>query len=79
MTRNTLRRVEVAAPVYDNNLKERIRNMFNIMMNDNIKARTQLSDGSYKIISSGEEPINSQEYFYEQSYIASKNKSDTKI
>ena len=79
MTRNTLRRAEVAAPVYDNNLKERIRNMFNIMMNDNIKARTQLSDGSYKIISSGEEPINSQEYFYEQSYIASKNKSDTKI
>ncbi len=79
MTRNTLRRVEVAAPVYDDNLKERIRKMFNIMMNDNVKARTQLSDGSYKIISNGEEPINSQEYFYEQSYMAAKNKSDTKI
>lgn len=53
MTRNTLRRVEVAAPVYDEGLKERIRNMFSIMLNDNVLARTALPDGRYEIIDDG--------------------------
>lgn len=72
MTRNTLRRVEIAAPVYDENLKMRIRNMFDIMKKDNVKARVMRNDGKYykKSVSEGEELINSQEYFYDEAYKA---------
>ena len=68
MTRNTLRRVEVAAPVYDERLKERIRNMFSIMLKDNVLARTALPDGRYEIIDDGKKKLNSQEYFIEEAY-----------
>ncbi len=69
MTRNTRRRVEVAAPIYDTSIKERILNMFDVMMNDNVKARVQQPDGSYvKVASEEAEPLNAQEYFYEQAY-----------
>ena len=72
MTRNTLRRVEIAAPVYDENLKMRIRNMFDIMKKDNVKARVMRNDGNYykKSVSEGDELINSQEYFYDEAYKA---------
>ena len=68
MTRNTLRRVEVAAPVYDEKLKARIRNMFSVMLEDNVLARTELPDGRYEIIDDGNEKLNSQEYFIEEAY-----------
>lgn len=48
MTRNTIRRVEVGAPIYDKDIKSRILSMFQIMMQDNVKARIQQPDGSYK-------------------------------
>lgn len=70
MTRNTLRRVEIAAPVYDGAIKARIRRMFEIMFNDNVKARVQQSDGTYIIPPSDEPPLNSQEYFYDLAYDA---------
>ena len=38
MTRNTTKRVEVAAPVYNPELKERILESFNLMLRDNVKA-----------------------------------------
>lgn len=41
MTRNTRRRVEVAAPIYDDSIKHRILDMFDVMMTDNVKARVQ--------------------------------------
>ena len=47
MSRNTIRRVEVAAPVEDEKLKKRIRDMFHTLMRDNVKARIMLSDGNY--------------------------------
>ena len=68
MTRNTLRRVEVAAPIYDEDIKRRIREMFAVMMSDNVKARTQLSDGNYKVIADQNPPINAQELFFEKAY-----------
>ena len=37
MTRNTVKRVEVAAPVYSEEIKKRIIGMFNILMKDLIK------------------------------------------
>ena len=68
MTRNTIRRVEVAAPVYDEEIKERLLRMFNTMLSDNVKARVMASDGNYyrKDVNDKETRINSQEYFYDE-------------
>lgn len=73
MTRNTLHRVEVGVPVYDERLKIQILEMFNTMMNDNIKARHQMPDASYVKLLSDEEPLNSQEYFYNKAYSSAEN------
>lgn len=70
MSRNTIRRVEVAAPVEDEKLKKRIREMFGVLMHDNVKARIMQNDGTYIRAerSENEEDLNSQEYFYEEAY-----------
>lgn len=70
MSRNTIRRVEVAAPVEDERLKKRIRDMFTVLMKDNVKARVMNSDGTYVHAErkDGEEPLNSQEYLYAEAY-----------
>ncbi len=81
MTRNMDRRVEIAAPVYDQSLKERIRRIFAVMWSDSVKARVLQSDGSYvrarmaraaKTDSPGgayaQEPVNAQEVFFAESY-----------
>lgn len=70
MSRNTVRRVEVAAPVEDERLKKRIRDMFSVLMADNVKARIMLPDGTYVHAErrEDEEKINSQEYFYNEAY-----------
>lgn len=81
MTRNTIRRVEVAAPVFDKEIKARIIDMFNTMMSDNIKARVLDSDGIYiKRTPDGEDVINAQEYFYHEALTKArlKESSDTK-
>lgn len=68
MTRNTLRRVEVAAPVHDPDLKLQLKEMFITMLSDNQQARQMQSDGSYVRIQETDTPLNSQEYFYQQAY-----------
>ncbi len=71
MSRNTIRRVEVAAPIEDEKLKKRIREMFHVLMNDNVKARVMQSDGSYVHAESrrqSDQPLNAQEYFYDEAY-----------
>lgn len=78
MTRNTLRRVEVAAPIYDEKIKDRIRNMFKVMLMDNELARIEGADGIYRLQKAEGEKINSQEYFNEQAYEAVKEKIATK-
>jgi polyphosphate kinase len=47
MTRNTSRRVEIACPINDNDIKNQIISQLNIMSNDNEKARVLNNDGSY--------------------------------
>ena len=69
MTRNTVRRVEVAAPVYDKKLQNKLQEMFDIMLSDNQKARVLGSDGNYRRVINDKAPVNSQEYFYEQAYM----------
>lgn len=66
MTRNTLRRVEVAVPIYDPELKTQLEEMFITMLSDNQQAREMQNDGNYVRIQSGDTPLNSQEYFFEQ-------------
>lgn len=62
MTRNTLRRVEVVAPVYDKDLKMQLEEMFITMLSDNQKARQEDSRGNYEIAEAQETPLNSQAY-----------------
>ena len=68
MTRNTVRRVEVAAPVYNDKLKTKLQEMFNVMLSDNQKARKLEADGNYHRVSNDLTPVNAQEYFYAEAY-----------
>ncbi len=68
MTRNTLRRVEVATPILDEDIKAQISMMFDKMLADNCQARELDSDGEYTLVSDGKEPLNSQELFYDLAY-----------
>ena len=68
MTRNTLRRVEVATPIYDDKIKQRIRDMFGLMMKDNMQARIQQPDGAYLKQNRDVDEINSQEQQYADAY-----------
>lgn len=63
MTRNTIHRVEVAAPVYDEDVKIRILHIFRTLMADNVKARVQLSNGEYTRAAAGGDPLCAQDYF----------------
>ena len=76
MTRNTLRRVEVAAPILDPELRHRLRTMFELQLKDNVQARRMMPDGHYKRveIAEGETALNTQEYFYQQAYDRAGNK-----
>ncbi len=66
MTRNTTRRVEVAAPVYDKEIKQKILNDFQLYLADNVKARVQIQE-LYRHKTGGAE-MNAQEYLYERAY-----------
>ena len=70
MTRNTTRRVEVAAPIYDEDLKERIFKMFKTLTKDNCKVRVLHANGNYtkRTPGEGKKKLNAQEYFYAQAY-----------
>lgn len=64
MTRNTENRVEIAAPIYDQKIKNSIYDTLRIMWKDNLKARILCSDGTYKKpeIKEGDELIDCQNY-----------------
>ncbi|MFR0961841.1 MAG: hypothetical protein ACLSGB_07880 [Dorea sp.] len=80
MTRNTVHRVEVAAPVENPDLKLRLNEMFITMLSDNVQARELNSSGKYTRLQPGEEaPLNSQEFFYESAYEALESQEKNKI
>ena len=75
MTRNTLRRVEVAAPVYDEALKARLLQIFEVMWRDNRQARDQQPDGSYvRRMPNGQPPLACQDWLYDEAYRLAKTK-----
>ena len=68
MTRNTLRRVEVAVPIYDNHVRNRIMHIFDVLIRDNVKARKMASDGTYSHVKTEGEPVDSQSAFIKEAY-----------
>ncbi len=63
MTRSTQRRVEIAAPIFDLNIKSRIMKMLEIMLNDNVKSRQCNKNGIYKHVKNENPPLDSQMFF----------------
>ncbi len=74
MTRNTLKRVEVAAPILDKSLKQRIEKIFITLMSDNTNARIMQSDGSYKREKNLDAPYSAQEVLYDIAYQNASNR-----
>lgn len=68
MTRNTVKRVEVAALVYSERLKKRLQDLFDLMLSDNKKARKEDAKGTYSVVECKGQPINSQELLYQEAY-----------
>lgn len=66
MTRNLDRRVEIACPVHDPQLKQQLRWMLESQLRDNVKASDLLPDGTYAR-RHGAVPFDCQNYFMEQS------------
>jgi polyphosphate kinase len=60
MTRNLDHRIEVTCPVFDKTLKNELKNIFNILWNDNVKARKLDSTLSNKFVKSGKKEYRSQ-------------------
>lgn len=65
MTRNTENRVEICCPIECGTIRDRINNIVEIILKDNIKSRELQNDKTYKHLypREGEEEINSQEIF----------------
>ncbi|GAA5417621.1 polyphosphate kinase [Paraliobacillus ryukyuensis] len=70
MTRNMIKRVELLFPIHDATIKERIKEILDISLHDNLKARIQHPDGSYEHVEhkTGEPGINSQLTLYDRAY-----------
>lgn len=66
MTRNTEKRVEVACPVYDKDVKEALNHMLDVMLSDNVKARRMLSNGCFIPKEKQGEEIVAQEIFMQE-------------
>lgn len=62
MTRNTDKRVEIAAPVLDKNIKEKVLSYLGVMLSDNVKARAMNPDGTYRKVEILGEPVDAQNY-----------------
>lgn len=80
MSRNLLRRVEIACPILDKDIKKTIEFMIDTIMQDNIKSRELLSDGRYiRKLREGEADINAQEKFIQHyKFKENKNSVETK-
>ena len=67
MTRNTLRRVEVALPVYSEELRSQLEGIFELLRADNVQAREMMPDGSYVRRFPGEDtPVSAQDMLYDR-------------
>ena len=74
MTRNTEKRVEVACPILDANVKKQVNHYLKIMLNDNIKARVLQNDGTYRKKEIVAPYVDSQAVFMEEAIKAQQEK-----
>ena len=69
MTRNTLRRVEVATPILDRDARAQLDHIFDIIWRDNVQARDQQPDGSYlRRYPAMQSALSSQNALYDEAY-----------
>lgn len=68
MTRNTEKRVEVACPIYDQAVREKIHYLMDTCWADNVKARALQRDGSYRTRPILEIPIDSQQMLMDKAH-----------
>ena len=69
MTRNTLRRVEVALPVYSEELRMQLEGIFELLRMDNVQAREMQPDGSYRRRFPGKDiAVSAQDMLYDHAY-----------
>ena len=68
MTRNTIRRVEVAVPIYDEDARTKIKHIFDTCIKDDVKGKELLPSGNYANRKINQTPVNSQETFFEEVY-----------
>ena len=61
MTRNQTRRVEIACPVLDSDLRKMLNDYINLLLTDNTKARRMNCDGTYEKKDKNKLFVNSQE------------------
>ena len=61
MKRNLDKRIEVACPIYNKNLRHRIKEIMSLNYHDNVKGRKLKSNGKYAMKKKLEPKINSQE------------------
>jgi polyphosphate kinase len=64
--RNFLQRVEICFPVDDQQLRTRVEEVLNVYWQDNVKAREQGTDSTYRRVASDGERVNAQAFFLEQ-------------
>ncbi len=64
MTRNTIRRVEVAVPILNQQVRDHLDHMFEMMMSDDEKGKELTSKGFYVSRNLSEVKMDSQELFY---------------
>ena len=68
MTRNTIRRVEVAVPILNQQVRDHLDHMFEMMMSDDEKGKELTSKGLYVSRNLSEIKMDSQELFYAMAY-----------
>ena len=79
MTRNTQRRVELACPIYDVKIRDKIHHILELCLADNIRARQLQHDGTYCQILDDHPPIDSQSILMEEAMSASQPVSSKKF
>lgn len=74
MPRNLDKRVELVFPVEDEDIKERVQGIMNIMFKDTVNARKQHSDMTYTFVDKrGKKRLNCQKYFSKHALKEQKN------
>lgn len=76
MTRNMVKRVEIEFPVLDDTIKKDVFSILDTFLKDNVKAREQLSDGTYQMVRNDEPKVDSQQAFMDKAETEKRDERD---